>query len=63
MVTVDKPRDASDDEDDLFFLPAKPIPDRELDGSNAAPAAPPVDDIGGVTIVEDPAEREQQQQT
>ena len=60
ILTVDKPTVGSDD-DDLFFLPTKPIPDRELEGgsaSQATPAGGAQDVSAGITVVEDPAEKQ-----
>ena len=60
IITVEKHGSLSEDEDDMFFLPTKPIPDRELD-SNAAPSSAPAgsqDVSAGITVVEDPAEKQ-----
>lgn len=60
ILAVDKHGMVSDDEDDLFFLPTKPIPDRELD-SNAAPTLAPSgaqDVSAGITVIEDPTEKQ-----
>lgn len=57
---MDKPTVGSDDEGDLFFLPTKPIPDRELEGGSASQTTPAgaQDVSAGITVIEDPAEKQ-----